>query len=186
MLEMSETDWEADGWPVKGPRTCRWLCRFIAENSLHPLAHAARFRQLAGLSAADAGTQEHERSMRILEAALTFDHLQAGELASIELIARSAQLIELRHRERIIGAVGSGPDDDAFLYLGAGKTRGVLAVCPELETWVASELAKETATLKERRKAREERKELPNNPKDKGGGARTISEPFRRLRWSSG
>ena len=43
-------------------------------------------------------------------------------------------------------------------------------MCPELETWVASELAKGTATLKERRKAREERKELPNNPKEKGGG----------------
>ena len=66
VLEMSETDWEADGCPVKGPRTCRWLYRFIAENSLHPLAHAARFRQLAGLSAADAGAQEHERAMRIL------------------------------------------------------------------------------------------------------------------------
>ena len=49
-------------------------------------------------------------------------------------------------------------------------------MCPELETWVASELAKETATLKERRKAREERKELPNNPKDKG--AERNSEPL--------
>ena len=76
VLEMSETDWDSDGWPVKGPRTCRWLCRFIAENSLHPFAHAARFRQLAGLSASDAGAQEHERAMRILEAALTFDQVR--------------------------------------------------------------------------------------------------------------
>ena len=44
-------------------------------------------------------------------------------------------------------------------------------MCPDLESWVASELAKETATLKERRKAREERKELPKALKDpKGGG----------------
>ena len=124
--------------------------------------------------------------MRILETALTFDQLQAGELASIELIARSAQLIELRHRERIIGSVGAGPDDDAFLYLGTGKTRGLLAVCPDLESWVASELAKETATLKERRKAREERKELPKAPKDpKGGGQRQAINPC-SSRWSLG
>ena len=77
--------------------------------------------------------------------------------------------MELRHRDRIIGAVGTGPDDDSHLYLGTGKTRGLLAVCPELETWVAGELAKETATLKERRKAREERKDLPKKD-PKGGG----------------
>lgn len=101
VFEMSETDRESDGWPVKGPRICRRLCRFIAENSLHPLAHASRIRQGARLSASDAGAQEHENAMRFLEAPLTFDQVQAGELASIELVARSAQLIELRHRVRI-------------------------------------------------------------------------------------
>ena len=33
---MSEDNW-GDGWPVKGPRTTRWVCRHIAENSRTPL-----------------------------------------------------------------------------------------------------------------------------------------------------
>ena len=61
--------------------------------------------------------------------------------------------------------------EDSFLYLGSGKTRGLLAVSPQLEEYVASELSKETATLKERRKARGERPGGPQSKKEpKGGG----------------
>ena len=53
---------------------------------------------------------------------------------------------------------------------GLGQvTRGVLAVCPELETWVAGEFAKETATLRDRREAREERKCLLKKDPQGGG-----------------
>ena len=93
-------------------------------------------------------------------------------MASLELVARAAQLIELRHRENIVGSFGNNVDEDAFLYLGSGKTRGLLAVSPQLEEYVASELSKETATLKERRKAREERHGGPAPKKDPKGGAK--------------
>ena len=170
VLKLSETDWTTHGWPVAGPRTFRWVCNFIAENSTHPLAHHTRFRQIAGLAASDPGAQEHERWMRAIEVSLVFDQLQGGELASLEIIARAAQLIELRHREKVVGLVGNNPDEDAFLYLGTGRTRGLLCVCPQLEEYVASELSKETAAMKERRKAREERTRGPNQPAPKKKG----------------
>ena len=167
---LTETDW-ADGWPVRGPRTLRWVLELIGENSTHPLAHHGRFRQLVGLPASDPGMQEHERAMRILEISIVYDQLQAGELARLELVARAAQLVELRHRDRVCGVYAGNVDEDAHLYVGTGRTRGLLCVSPELEAHVATELAKETATLKERRKAREESVPKANNQRPGKGGA---------------
>ena len=61
------------------------------------------------------------------------------------------------------------PEEDAHLYMGTGKTRGLLCVSPALETFVAGELAKETATMKERRKAREEKLAPAPKATPKGG-----------------
>jgi len=97
--------------------------------------------------------------MRIIETALVYDQVQGAELACLELVARTAQLVELRHWGRVVGGHQGTPDEDAFLYMGTGRTRGLLAVAPELEAYVAGELGKETVALKERRKAREERNE---------------------------
>jgi len=86
VAELIESAW--DNWPVQGPRTLLWCCRFIAEHSLHPLAHHARFRQVSGAQPLDAGVSEHESSMRLLEHALCYDQLQVCELASLELSIR--------------------------------------------------------------------------------------------------
>ena len=97
-------------------------------------------------------------------------------LACLEIVARRAQLIELRHRDRALGtkALGGDVDSDAHLYMGSGKTRGLLMISPALEEWVAKQLQTETAAAKERRKLREEKAAVPPKavPKaPKGGGA---------------
>ena len=46
---------------------------------------------------------------------------------------------------------------DNHLFRGGGNVSGNFCVQPELKEWIAAELAKESAILKERRKAREER-----------------------------
>ena len=77
-------------------------------------------------------------------------------------------MVELRHREKVIGTGGGVTvDDDAFLYMGTGRTRGLLMVCPALEEYVASELQKETAAAEERRKLREERGAKSGPPPNK-------------------
>ena len=96
--------------------------------------------------------------MRFLELLVCYDQCQAAELASAELIIRGAQLVELRYREKLITSKAEGKiEDDAFLYLGTGRSRGMIMLSPELELWVAGELSKESATLKERRKIAEAR-----------------------------
>ena len=60
----------------------------------------------------------------------------------------------------VVGAYKGTPDEDAFLYLGIGRTRGLLCISPDLESYVAGELSKYTATLKGRRIAQEAQKDL--------------------------
>ncbi len=45
---------------------------------------------------------------------------------------------------------------DAHIFTGL-HTSGTLCICPKLSEWVSEELRKESAVMKERRKAREER-----------------------------
>ena len=93
-----------------------------------------------------------------MEHALCYDQLQVCELASLELVLRKAQLVELKHRDRIVHFDRDlTVDDDEHLYLGTGKTRGLLMIAQALEDYVSGELQRETAASKERRKMREER-----------------------------
>ena len=78
-------------------------------------------------------------------------------------------MIELRHRDRICGVYQGLPEEDSHLYMGTGRTRGLLMVATEVEAFVAQELSKETATMKERRKAREEKVGEKPNPDPKSG-----------------
>ena len=167
--ELQETAWP--DWPVVGPRTLLWCCRHVLEHTIHPLEHHSRFKQLASLGHADPGAQEHELIMRVLEVAVSYDQLAVSELASFEILLRRAQMLELRHKEKIVGpGVGGTVDEDSHLYLGTGRTRGLIMIAPALEEHVAGELGKEAAAAKERRKLREERSGKSGGPKGAGRG----------------
>ena len=94
-----------------------------------------------------------------MEHASCFDQLQAVELSFFEVLARKEQLVELRQRDKALGANSSGHtvDDDYFIYVGTGQIRGLLMIDPALETDVSKELEKENTAAKERRALRVER-----------------------------
>ena len=77
------------------------------------------------------------------------------------LLVRQLQLVEERtaQQQEARRAAGSSSSsyDDSHLYLGLGATRGGVMVAPALQKYIAEQLALESAVLKERRKAREER-----------------------------
>ena len=59
--------------------------------------------------------------------------------------------------------------DESFLFLGWGlgvAAHDNLCINPRLQEWLCAEVRKETAVLKERRKAREERNLAKNDKKD--------------------
>jgi hypothetical protein len=157
VVGLKESEW--DRWPIAGPRTLLWCLRFIAEHDQHPKARHVRWRQAAGLSESDAGVSEHEAIMRTIELALLYDQLHLTEIAAFELLARRAQMIELKYKNKIVpvGSYQNDPFDDAHLYQGTAATRGLIMVSPQLEQYVSGELAKEAGAAKERRKLREER-----------------------------
>ena len=134
----------------------------MSEQAPHPLAHHSTLVQLSGLLPTDPAAQEHEFLCRAIEFGLTCDQLQGAELSCMELLVRPLQMLEMKHRDTAAGSllVGSiGKDRD--IYLGTGRTRGLLMIAPELEEVASRVLAQETSTAKERRKLREERAGVP-------------------------
>ena len=82
--------------------------------------------------------------------------MQVGALAGCEFLARQVQLVEEKWKDRILGKTDGEMASEAHLF-GGMMTRNTICMCPELSVWIAAELSKESAVLKERRKAREER-----------------------------
>ena len=143
-------------WPLEGPRTTFWVCRFMVDNGGSPLARHGRWRAEARLTNSDGGVGEHERCCRALEVMSCWDQLNLPDLAVAEMLARSVQMQEERWRDRLSG---EDPNSglDSHLFYGTSSVRGNVCVSPALQAYVSTELAKEYSVSKERRKAGEER-----------------------------
>ena len=153
---LQESSWL--DWPVDGPRTALWCIRFIATHYGTPLVRHGRFMTEGKLQYHDPGCSQHQVGCQILQHALAYDQLEIGQLACMEVLCRSLQLIELKHKDKFIPSLGAGdPNEDFHLYMGLSQTRGVLMVSPALERHVGEELKVEFKASESRRKAHEER-----------------------------
>ncbi len=78
-------------------------------------------------------------------------------MTSAEYLARQIQLAEGKWKDRVTLKDSGGDSQlDAHIFGGYAQ-KGALRVCPAPQTWVASELHRESSIAKERRKARAER-----------------------------
>ena len=155
--ECCESDWV--GWPMSGPRTCLWCLQYLAETDGHPTAHHTRWRHQAGLTVNDPGVSVHETVMKAVTFGLCFDQLNISESAAFELLMRQAQLVEMKYKHRSLKGIAGDPGhEEEYLVLGTSTTRGQLMINPDLEAFVAAEMGKEGALLKERRRLAEERR----------------------------
>ena len=97
----------------------------------------------------------HDSLRQMLETAVCYDQLDVGNPATMEFLCRQIQIIEEQLKDKFYAGTGESAID---LHLMSGlSNRAKLCICPSLSTFVASEAAKDTAVMKERRKAREER-----------------------------
>ena len=108
-----------------------------------------------GLEPDDAGVEVHLLCSRLLETMISYDQLNACDLACGELIARTLQVQEERYRARSSSTEPENINRD--LMMGTAEVRGDVCVAPALQQYVSAELAREVAAQKELRKAREER-----------------------------
>ncbi|CAE7297688.1 unnamed protein product [Symbiodinium sp. CCMP2456] len=163
----SESTWS--DWPIKGPRTAKWVGQYVVTNGGSPISMHNAWKVNSKLQPSDNGVLEHESICKALELAIEYDQLNIGELATMELLCRRLQMIQYRWKDRVLGSYSSGTvDDESHFFLGVDPTRGNLCICPALNTWLGEELHKEAQANKEQRKAREERALLrANKPKQR-------------------
>ena len=97
LSELSEIDWTK--FPISGPRTTRWVCKFIRNQDIARKRWGSmrRTNQLWITS-----------SVRGCFSAVVFDQLNVSELACMELTCRKMQMAVYRHRDRFL----SGPGHD--------------------------------------------------------------------------
>ena len=141
-------------WPIPGPRTAGWCMKWFVSHGGSPMSWHSMWKANGKLTDTEPLVLEHESLTRVIETMCTYDQFDLASSASGELLCRQLQIIEDRLSYKFDDETAKG--SDYFLMSGAASRTNV-CVCPELKTWIASEISKESGILKERRKAREER-----------------------------
>ena len=148
-------------FPIPLPRTCQWLLAAFRRLGMSPVVRHHWWKQVLGANVSDPGIDEHLFLSELMEYCLTYDQLNAADLAIMEAISRRYQYWEERYSEKLRthsdGGGNAGYAQERHLFLGGARTQGYALVCPALSEHVATELEKEAKILKERRKGREER-----------------------------
>ena len=99
--------------------------------------------------------QLHEILSEVIEMLGCVDQLDLPNLAGIEVLARHLQYVE--HEVKKKQDAKKAGDTGAEYFLARAKRSGGALIAPELIKWVADRAARDSAILKEQRKAAEER-----------------------------
>ena len=142
--------------PISGPRTADWFLnhmRVTGIGGMIPRHH--RWARESDIKSGDRSIFEHNVLSRAIDLAVRNDHLNVKNLWCLEFLIRRLQLIEEAHAENPSNPSWEGAEH----FLGIEEKKGGVATAPSLKRFVADELGREAAILKEKRKAREARKQ---------------------------
>ena len=145
---------EFEDWILSGPRTTLYVVTEIAKQSGGPVQRHTTWKHENKLNDEEHSVVAHEMLSEILELACTYDQVDVSNLASMEALARHMQFIEQKVKKKKETALNFDSQD---YYLGRTRRTGGAIMCPELLKWVAESAARDSAILKEERKAAEER-----------------------------
>ena len=151
--EMIEVPTPANGpQPIQGPRTAaEWLRTAVAQGHTSLTSRHNKWVAECGIKHSDRLCYEHEVLSKAIDVSMTWDNANVMNLWAFELLLRRVQLLEF--------AVSEDPAnpsyDGANHFMGSYDSSGGGYIAPSLQTYVAAELGKTTAILKEKRKARE-------------------------------
>ena len=151
-------------WRMHRARATLWLLRAVKDQGTTPETQHLWWVQTMGLRAPDPDVGEHDLLSEILEAALVYDQLTAGEVGVIELVPRRCQLLEEIHSCGLAAAENADSDlhgashdcDGRSTFLGHPRDRSMILVAPELGDFVETTLKKRALVFEETGKAREE------------------------------
>ena len=139
---------------MDGPRTALYVVKEISKQAGGPVQRHMTWKHDNKLQEEERNAVTHEMLSEILELAATHDQLDISNLARMEAMSRRLQYIEQRIKKKR----EAGRDfDTQDYYLGRTRRTGGAITSPELQKWVAKSAARDSAILKEERKAAEER-----------------------------
>jgi hypothetical protein len=151
-------------FPLEGGRHASWfLDTAVSSVGGSFLARHHRWVSTSGVRPTTPLVYEHETLSTGLDLGATYDRLNLKNSVMVEWFLRRIMLQE--------SSVSENPTEPSFEgarhFMGFGERKGGALVAPALQSHVASELGKEAAILKEKRKAREARS---TKPKGRGKG----------------
>ncbi|CAK0816896.1 unnamed protein product, partial [Prorocentrum cordatum] len=144
---------EFEDWVLSGPRTTLYVEKEIAKQSGGPVHRHAAWKHENKLDDDEQGVVAHEMLSESLELACTHGQVDATNLASWEELARHLQV--LGHKTKKKKETIKEFDGQDYCLGRARRTRGAI-IGLELLKWVAESAARDSANLKEERKATEE------------------------------
>ena len=128
----SENEWK--DWPIRGPRTIGWVCRFINENGGTPMGRHSKWKSEARLQS-EPGVAEHEAACKLLQTMMCYDQLDVGNLASAELLGRQIQMVEEKYKDRMqSGAGGTCRATRSFTWAPASRAGWCACAQPSRST----------------------------------------------------
>ncbi|CAE8622891.1 unnamed protein product [Polarella glacialis] len=150
MVVENRPDWARS--PVVGPRTAPWwIDALMVQNYGGLIARHHLWKSESGIGNNDRVGFEHEVISKTLEIAALYDGLNLKNCMFNEFLLRRLQL-----QEEAIAEDPTNPSyDGSAHWMGSSDRRGGALVAPALKAFVATELSREAAIMKEERKARE-------------------------------
>jgi hypothetical protein len=153
--------------PLLGPSTMEWFMQNVAIHGTDLVARHHRWVAESSVKPGIAAVHEHQILSMFLQHAVITDRLNIKNLTCCELALRRLQLHE--------SAVAECPENPSYEgsrhFLGIAERKGGALIAPSLSGYVAAELGKEAAILKEKRKSRENRSGGGGRPPKAAGGA---------------
>ncbi|CAK0872356.1 unnamed protein product [Prorocentrum cordatum] len=161
--EVKQTD-----WPSSGPQTAEWCTRFLDRRSEGPVGWSRRWRADSRLAMDQWAVSEHETLAKAIERLGTPDQYDVVNVAAAEYIERRMRLIECFYYEVCWQADGSKHQDrkggkgvrleEMADLSGKPREDGEVMVAPELLSYFATELERDSGIRKQMREAREGRR----------------------------
>ncbi|CAE8710731.1 unnamed protein product [Polarella glacialis] len=153
--------------PVVGPRTAPWwIDVLMVQNYGGLIARHHRWKSESGIGTNDRVGYEHEVISKTLEIAALYDGLNLKNCMFSEFLLRRLQL-----QEEAIAEDPTNPSyDGSAHWMGSSDRRGGALIAPALKAFVATELTREAAIMKEKRKAREAKAARGGGGGGAGGG----------------
>jgi hypothetical protein len=145
---------EFEDWPLEGPRTMKWWWTEISRSWMGPVARHHAWRHENHLNDDDHQAVLHELLCEVLELLGCVDQCDLPNLAAAESAVRHVQYVEHEVKKK---AEAKKAPTNAEYFLGRSRRTGGAVISPDLLKWVSEKAARESAILKEQRKAAEER-----------------------------